>query len=80
MLRDIFVNSFDGLPGVSGGRALALLFYTIPPRLPPASWTLIALISGNRLPIRTTHTLAVVAGFVEPCGTVTAAFLDDDLV
>jgi hypothetical protein len=37
MFPDISVNSVDGFPGVSGERGTALLFYTIPRRLPPPS-------------------------------------------
>jgi hypothetical protein len=61
-------------------REAALLFYTIPTRLTPPSWTLIPLVPGQDFPIRAADSLAVLTRFIEPCGALAARFFDDDLV
>jgi hypothetical protein len=80
MFRDISVNSVDGLPAFSGWRGTALLFYTIPRRLPPASRTLPSTISGQGFLFRAADAFAVIARFIAPCGAFAAGFLDHDLV
>ena len=55
--------------------------HTILPRFVPASWTVTALVPGDRLLVGFAAVLfAVVAGFVESRGAVLAALLDDHLV
>ena len=57
------------------------MLHTILPRLIPASWTVAALVPGDRLLVGFAAVLfAVIPRFVEPCGTVLAALLDDHLV
>ena len=59
----------------------ALLVHTVPVRLVPASWTVTALVPGDRLLVGFAAVLlAVIAGFVEASGAVRATFLDDHLV